>query len=130
MPRIDELVERLGRAKYLSTVHLCKGYWQVPLTARAKELTAFKTPFGLYHFRAMPFGLQGAPVTFPCLMDQILQGTREFGAAYLDDVVIFSENWEDHCQHLRQVLEKIKAAGLTINPNKCTIAKREISYLG
>ncbi len=64
MPRIDEMVERLGRAKYLSTVELCKGYWQVPLTARAKELTAFKTPFGLYHFRVMPFGLQGAPATF------------------------------------------------------------------
>ncbi len=130
MPRIDELVERLGRAKYLSTVDLCKGYWQVPLTARAKELTAFKTPFGLYHFRVMPFGLQGAPATFQRLMDQILQGTREFAAAYLDDVVIFSKTWEDHCQHLRHILGRIKAACLTINPNKCTIAKREISYLG
>ncbi len=130
MPRIDELVERLGRAKYLSTVDLCKGYWQVPLTARAKELTAFKTPFGLYHFRIMPFGLQGAPATFQRLMDQILQGTWEFAAAYLDDVVIFSETCEDHCQHLRQVLGRIKAAGLTINPKKCTIAKREIIYLG
>ncbi|KAG1936368.1 gag-pol fusion protein [Pimephales promelas] len=130
MPRIDELVERLGRAKYLSTVDLCKGYWQVPLTARAKQLTAFKTPFGLFHFRVMPFGLQGAPATFQRLMDQILQGTREFAAAYLDDVVIFSETWEEHCQHLQQVLGRIKAAGLTINPKKCIMAKREISYLG
>lgn len=134
MPRIDELVERLGRAKYLSTVDLCKGYWQVPLTVRAKELTSFKTLFGLYHFRVMPFGLQGVPATFQRLMDHILQGTREFAAGYLDDVVIFSETWEDHCQHQvrgkRQVLERIKAAGLTINPKKCTIAKREIGYLG
>lgn len=67
----------------------------------------FRTPFGLFQFRVMPFGLQGARVTFQRLMDQILQGTREFAAAYLGDVVIFSETWEEHCRHLRQVLGRI-----------------------
>ncbi|XP_062421516.1 uncharacterized protein LOC134132872 [Pungitius pungitius] len=81
-------------------------------------------------FRHLNSVSKGAPATFQRLMDQILQGTREFAAAYLDDVVIFSETWEEHCQHLRQVLGRIKAAGLTINPKKGTIAKREISYLG
>lgn len=65
MPRIDELVLRLGRAKYLSTLDLCKGYWQVPLTGRAKELTAFKPPFGLYHFWGYAFWPAGGASDFP-----------------------------------------------------------------
>lgn len=128
MPRIDELVESLGRAKFLSTVDLCKGYWHFPLTARAKKLTAFKTRFGLYHFQVMPFGLQR---DFPTVNGpDPARHPGVCGSKHLDDVVIFSETWEDHCQHLRQVLGRIKAASLTINPKKCTIAKREISYLG
>lgn len=69
-PRIDDLVERLGKAKYLTTIDLCKGYWQVPLTKRSRELTAFRTPLGLFQFTVMPFGLHGAPATFQRLMDQ------------------------------------------------------------
>lgn len=114
MPRVDELVERLGRAKYLSTLDLFKGYWQVPLKPECKELTAFKTPFGHFQFRVHPFGLHGAPATFQRMMDQILQGTEMFAAAYLDDIFIFSQSWEEHLGHLQEVLKRIKAAGLTI----------------
>lgn len=130
MPRVDDLVERLGKAKFISTLDLSKGYWQVPLSPQAKELTAFRTPFGLYHFTVMPFGLQGAPATFQRLMDKLLQGTSDFAAAYLDDVVIFSDSWEDHVKHLRAILGRIKGAGLTINPKKCAIAREEVCYLG
>ena len=116
MPRIDDLLERLGEAKYISTIDLSRGYWQVPLRERAKEVTAFRTPFGLYHFRVMPFGLQGAPATFQRLMDGVLAGIHEFAAAYLDDVVIYSNNWQHHMYHLTQVFKRIREAGLTINP--------------
>lgn len=70
MPRVDELVERPGRAKYLSTLDLCKGYWQVQLKPACKEFTAFRTPFGQYQFRVLPFGLHRAPATFQRMMDQ------------------------------------------------------------
>lgn len=130
MPRVDELVERLGRAKYLSTLDLCKGYWQVPLKPACKEFTAFRTPFGHYQFRVLPFGLHGAPATFQRMMDQILCGTDDYAAAYLDDIVIFSQSWDEHLQHLKEVLTRIKAAGLTIRPDKCTLAKPETQYLG
>ncbi|KAL2082602.1 hypothetical protein ACEWY4_022420 [Coilia grayii] len=130
MPRIDELVERLGKAKYITTIDLSRGYWQVPLSPRAKEVTAFRTPFGLYHFNMMPFGLQGAPASFQRLMDRVLRGTHQFAAAYLDDVCIWSNSWEEHCRHLRQVLDHIREAGLTINPGKCALAKQEVHYLG
>jgi len=71
-PRIDELLERLGKAKYLTILDLSKGYWQVPLTERSRELTAFRTKLGLSQFKVMPFGLHGAPATFQRLMDQVL----------------------------------------------------------
>ncbi|KAL4007477.1 hypothetical protein ACER0C_001329 [Sarotherodon galilaeus] len=119
MPRIDELLERVGRSKFITTLDLSKGYWQLALAPEAKELTAFKTPFGLFQFRVMPFGLQGAPATF-----------QDFAAAYLDDVVIFSQTWEQHVAHLRRVLKLIKSAGLTINPHKCKIAQTQVEYLG
>ncbi|KAL6458124.1 hypothetical protein MHYP_G00333540 [Metynnis hypsauchen] len=130
MPRADELVERLGRAKYLTTLDMCKGYWQVPLDQQARELTAFRAPSGLYHFTKMPFGLQGAAATFQRLMDRVLRGMEDFTAAYIDDVVIYSKSWTAHVDHVRQVLERLKEAGLTINPEKCSLAQPEVSYLG
>ena len=109
---------------------LAKGYWQVPLSDTSKELTAFRTPLGLFHFSKMPFGLHGAPATFQRLMDQVLAGTNGYAAAYLDDVVVYSASWGDHVRHVKDVLDRIATAGLTINPAKCAFAKREAEYLG
>lgn len=63
MPRIDELLEKIGSAAYITTLDLCKGYWQVPLEPASRPYTAFGTPAGLFHFTVMPFGLHGAPAT-------------------------------------------------------------------
>uniref|UniRef100_A0A3B3YYE4 ribonuclease H n=1 Tax=Poecilia mexicana TaxID=48701 RepID=A0A3B3YYE4_9TELE len=130
MPRVDELIERLGNANYLTTLDLCKGYWQVPLTESSRDLTTFRVPSGLYRFRTMPFGLHGAPATFQRMMDLVLKGADGYAAAYIDDIVVFSETWKDHVKHLTDVLQRIKAAGLVINPGKCHIAKTEVEYLG
>uniref|UniRef100_A0A669EG75 Gypsy retrotransposon integrase-like protein 1 n=1 Tax=Oreochromis niloticus TaxID=8128 RepID=A0A669EG75_ORENI len=130
MPRVEELIERLGNAKYLTTLDLCKGYWQVPLTESSKDLTTFRVPSGLYRFRTMPFGLHGAPATFQRLVDEVLRGADGYSAAYIDDIVVFSETWEDHVQHLSDVFQRIKRAGLVINAHKCHIAKSEVEYLG
>lgn len=105
MPRIDDLVERVGRARYITTLDLSKGYWQVALAPDAKEMTAFRTPFGMYQFKVMPFGLQGAPATFQRLMDHVLRDLSDCVAAYLDDVVIFSHSLEEHMVHLQQLLQ-------------------------
>lgn len=78
----------------------------------------------------MPFGLQGAAATFQCLVDQVLRGVDSFAAAYIDDIVIYSDSWEEHLEHLAQVFEKIHHAGLVVNATKCQIAKQEVSYLG
>lgn len=130
MPRLEDLIERLGKASFITTLDLCKGYWQVPLARNARPYTAFRTPQGLFQFTVMPFGLQGAPATFQRLMDVVLAGTESFAAAYLDDIVIFSATWREHLLHLGDVLQRIHQAGLTIHPRKCAVAQEEVRYLG
>ncbi|XDV39343.1 hypothetical protein PO909_008599 [Leuciscus waleckii] len=118
MPRIDDLLEKIGRARYITTLDLCKGYWQVPLNPQSRPYSAFRTPLGLYQFTVLPFGLHGAPATFQRLMDRVLQDCEDWSAAYLDDVVIHSNSWEEHLQHLQQTLKRIEEAGLTLNVSK------------
>ncbi|KAK7888647.1 hypothetical protein WMY93_024207 [Mugilogobius chulae] len=129
-PRIDDLLERLGKAQYLTTLDLSKGYWQVPLTVQSRKLTAFRTPWGLFQFTVLPFGLHGAPATFQRLMDQVLRDSSDFAAAYLDDIVIYSSSWKEHMDHLRTVLNHLQAAGLTVNPAKCVFGASQTEYLG
>ncbi|CAM4631962.1 unnamed protein product [Lepidochelys olivacea] len=86
---------------------------------RSKEKTAFATPSGLYHFTQIPFGLHGAPATLQRLMDRVLQPHTKYAAAYLDDVVIYGNNWEEHLNQVAAVLRDLRAAGLTANPKKC-----------
>ena len=130
MPRVDELIERLGPARFVSTLDLTKGYWQVPLTERAKPKTAFATTEGLFQYTVLPFGVHGAPATFQRLMDKVLRPHRDFAAAYLDDIVIHSTTWEAHIQHLEAVLGALRRAGLTANAKKCRIGLTETDYLG
>ena len=76
MPRIDEIIDRLGGARYISTLDLTRGYWQVPLAEDSVLKSAFTTSFGLFEFLVMPFGLHGAPATFQRMMDNILRARR------------------------------------------------------
>lgn len=128
LPRVDELIERLGKACFVSTLDLTKGYWQVALTQEAREKTAFSTNRAHWQYRVLPFGLHGAPATFQRLMDIVLRKHRAY--AYLDDVIIHSSSWDDHIFHLRLVLAGLGEAGLTANPKKCHLGLMEAQYLG
>ena len=130
MPRIDDLIDNLGGAKFISTLDLTRGYWQVPVSKECQPKTAFVTPFGLYQFTVMPFGLQGAPATFQRLMDRVIQGLGEYSAAYLDDLIVFSHSWTEHLSHLRSVFERLRAAGLTAKAKKCQLGMSQCVYLG
>ena len=78
----------------------------------------------------MPFGLKGAPATFQRLMDTVLQGFDSFSAAYLDDVIIYSNSWSDHLSYLQQVFDRIRKAKLTVKQRKCQFAMERCYYLG
>ena len=119
MPHIEELIDKLGGATYLTTLDLARGYWQVPIAENAKEKTAFVTPHGLFQFEVMPFGLNGAPATFQRLMDRVVKGMEEYVAVYLDDIVVFKSTWEDHLIKVENVLKRLEKANHTTKPSKC-----------
>ena len=98
MPRIDELIDKVGGLCYISTLDLTCGYWQIPVAQEDRVKTAFSTPYGLFQFHVMPFGLQGAPATFQRLIDRIIQGA-DFAAAYLDNLIVFSSTFDEHLAH-------------------------------
>ena len=78
----------------------------------------------------MPFGLSGAPSTFQQMMDSLIKDIHDFAAAYLDNLIIFSNTWEDHMQHLRTILQQLRRVNLTVKPQKCQFGMAECVYLG
>lgn len=129
MPRMEDCIDQVGSAKFVTKLDLLKGYWQVPLTSRAKEISSFVTPWGLFSYNVMPFGLRNAPATFQRLMNKVLAG-QSGCAAYLDDVVVFSDTWDVHVQRLKAVFDRLTEANLTVNLAKCEFAKATVTYLG
>ena len=115
---------------FVTTLDLTWGYRQVPVAESAREKTAFVTPFGLYQFQMMPFSLQGAPATFQRMMDKLIRGMEDYTAAYLDDLVVFSGSWERHLQHIHELFDRLRAAGLTAKPRKCQFGMAQCIYLG
>ena len=95
MPRVEEVIEGIGKACFISKLDLSKGFYQVRLTDEAMEKTAFTCHKGEYHFTRMPFGVKNAPACFQSLMQQVLAELGDFATAYMDDVVIFISSWED-----------------------------------
>jgi len=130
LPRIEDLIDRIGRAKFLTKLDMTRGYWQVPLDVESVPVSAFVTPFGHFQWRYMPFGLRNAPATFSRLVTKLLLGLESFCAAYLDDIIIFSDSWEEHLRHLRMVFDRIRDAHLTLSPSKCQFAVADVDYLG
>ena len=127
MPRVEDLIDRVGNATFITTLDLTKGYWQVPVAEEDKPKTA---PYGLYQFTRMPFGLQGVPATFQRMVDKLLEGLEEFASAYMDDIIIFSTAWNAHLHQLSSVLDCIQQMGLTVKIKKCQFAMAECGYLG
>ena len=132
LPRIEESLDCLNGAKIFTSLDLKSGYWQVELDDESIPLTAFTVgPLGFYECVRMPFGLTNAPATFQRLMESCLGEMHlNWCIIYLDDVIIFSTNPEDHIVRLRAVLQKLRAAGLKLKPSKCEFFKDRISYLG
>ncbi len=129
LPRIDDCVDRVGSAKFVSKFDLLKGYWQVPLTSRAKELSAFVTPDRFLQYTVMPFGVRNAPATFQRLVNHVLSGMSGC-EAYLDDVVLYSSSWSEHLDQIRELFVRLAKANLTINLAKCEFGKATVTYLG
>ena len=129
LPRIDDCIDKVGKAKFVSTYDLLKGYWQVPLTPRAKRISAFVTPQGLYQYKVLPFGMKNAPATFQRLMNQVISELPNT-EVYIDDIILYSNSWEEHMNYTRALYKKLAEAQLTVNLAKSQISKAKVTFLG
>lgn len=131
MPRIDDQLDLLNGNRYFSSLDLASGYYQIPVRADCRYLTAFITPDGLYQFKKMPFGLVNSPSVFQRTINKVLGNTRFRSAlAYMDDILIPGKDFKEEYERLEKTFELIEVAGLTLNLKKCNFFKENLEYLG
>ena len=129
LPRMEDCVDRVGSAHVVTKLDLLKGYWQVPLTPRAAEISAFVTPECFMQYSVMAFGLRNAPASFQRLMNKVLAGIQNC-EVYLDDIVLHSSSWSSHLELIHTVFHRLGDASLTLNLAKCEFGKGTVTYLG
>ncbi|MCO5554581.1 hypothetical protein L7F22_008111 [Adiantum nelumboides] len=131
LPRIDELLDRLGGSKIFSKIDLRSGYYQVRIKEEDIPKTAFNTRSGHYEFTVMPFGLTNAPATFNRLMtDLFRESLDDFVLVFFDDILVYSKTREEHEHHLRYVLDVLRKAKLYAKRSKCSFFVDRVAYLG
>ena len=129
LPHIQDFNIHLTGSSIFSKVDLMRGYHHIPVAADSIPKTAIITPFGLWEFVRMPFGLKNAAQAFQRLMDSILRDIP-FAFVYLDDILIASRDAAEHADHLRQVFRLLRANGLVVRKEKCAFGVTELDYLG
>ena len=131
IPRTNDILDKLGTAKYFTSVDMFKGFWQVPVRDEDIEKTAFITPSGLYEWLHMPMGRMNSGATFQAMMEEALAPLLwQCVVVYIDDVFIFSNSFEEHLEHLDQVFDLLEKAGLKTRPDKTSICKTSVKVLG
>lgn len=131
LPRIEESLDALTGAQWFSTLDLASGYNQVEMAEKDKIKTAFCTPFGLFEFNRMPFGLCNAPSTFQRLMERLFGDCRHQSVLlYLDDVIVFSSSVQQHLERLEEIFSRLDKEGLKVKLSKCQFFQRQVKYLG
>jgi len=131
LPQIPATLDKLRGARYLSTLDLKNGYWQVPLTPESRPRTAFTVPgMGLFQFKVMPFGLHSAPATFQRLLDTVLGPDLESHLFVYLDIIVISETFSEHLELLTETFRRLRDAHLRLNPDKCKFCVDQLRYLG
>lgn len=129
VPHLSSLKSKLHGAKIFSKLDLVKAFHQIPMAPNDVEKTAIITPFGLFEYLFMPFGLRNAAQTLQRMMDRIMRDFP-FVMTYLDDILVFSSDESEHINHLRRIFERLSTHGLRISPAKCEFMLNEIDFLG
>ena len=129
LPRIDDQLDSFQGTKYYSTIDLRKGFYQLELSEESKHKAGFTTPFGIFEFNRLPFGLSNGPAFFSSVMQNIL-GDLPFIRVYIDDITIASKNEFEHLEHIKILLNRLNEHNLKINPDKCNWFATEIKLLG
>jgi RNase H-like domain found in reverse transcriptase/Reverse transcriptase (RNA-dependent DNA polymerase)/Integrase zinc binding domain/Integrase core domain/Zinc knuckle/Aspartyl protease len=131
LPKVADIIDSLSvHSRVFSTLDLLAGFWQIKVHPRDRPKTAFSTESGHWEFNSMPFGLSNSPASFQRLMDIVLRAVRDFTLCYIDDIVIFSDSFENHLLHLQKTFTLLQEAGLIIKPSKCQFLRARINFLG
>ena len=131
LPRIDDLFDQLKRAKYFSKIDLRSGYHQLKINENDISKTAFVTRYGQFEFTVMSFGLTNAPAYFMNLMNKVFMDELDkFVVVFIDDILIYSKSVQEHEQHLRIVLEKLRVHNLYAKFSKCEFWLEKVAFLG
>ena len=129
LPKVDETLALLSGATCFSKLDANSGFWQIPLSADARLLTTFLTPYGRFCFNKLPFGVSCAPELFQKRMINILQGLQGV-VCQIDDVLVFGKTRKEHDNRLCAVMRRLESAGVTLNSAKCEFAKDQVQFLG
>jgi hypothetical protein len=131
LPRIDDLFDQLKGACVFSKIDLRSGYHQLKIRATDIPKTAFITRYGLYEYMVISFGLTNAPAYFMYLMNKVfIEYLDKFNVVFIYDILIFSKNEEEHDEHLRLVLQKLRENQLYTKLSKCKFWLKQVSFLG
>ena len=131
LPRMDECIDSLGDAQYFTTLDAYSGYWQMRIRKEDRTKTAFVCHAGTFQCTRIPFGLTNAPACFQRALDLVLTKYKwKTCLVYLDDVIIYCNNLDDHIVHVNETLSTLADAGITLKVNKCHFFQKEVEYLG
>ena len=133
LPRTEDVFDALGEthATIFSTLDLNSAYFQIPLDPETRQKSAFVTHEGVFEFTRMPFGLRNAPMSFQLLMSLVLKGLNwKFVLCYIDDILVFSPDFNTHLHHLTEVFQRLRDAKLTLKPSKCKFGVEKVVFLG
>jgi hypothetical protein len=131
LPRIEDLFDQMRGAKVFSMINLRSGYHQLKIRPSDIPKTAFTTRYGLYEYTVMSFGLTNAPAHFMYLMNNnFIEYLDKFVVVFIDDILIYSKNEEEHEEHLRLVLQKLREHELYAKFSECEFWLKEVSFLG
>jgi hypothetical protein len=131
LPRINDLFDQLRGAKIFSKIDLRYGYHQVQIKDEDIHKTTFRTRYGHYEFVLVPFGLTNAPTSFMCLMNNVfINFLDRFVLVFIDDILIYSKNREEHEEHRKMVLQVLREHQIYVKLNKCDFFKKQVHYLG
>lgn len=132
MPTIESAFQHLGQARWFSLLDLNQAYNQIPLDDESKKYTSFVTPWAQYQFEYLPFGLASGSMVLTSLIDKIFGDIKfKYVYSFFDDLCVYSDGtFEDHLHKVKEVIARLNRAGLTVNPEKITIAANHIQFLG